>query len=194
MLDVNKLKTELDKVFLESNSLFVGWPSNISQAAHNIAEAYKTYAIDAFDVSLDTLVSYNQPGFENSLLTLNNNSTYLDAATAFDLAFTTFWTGAIFSIGLLTVGTPACINIGGTGIFATEISSTVISIIPDILKNLLLPEFSAVDKNDMIDKTLKIAQCFHTATTSAVVVLITGLDTTPGPGGPLPITNTCTIS
>jgi hypothetical protein len=58
------------------------------------------------------------------------------------------------------------------------------------LKALLEIEF-AILQEDGSAKATALANAFHTATTSAVMVLITGLDTSVPT--PLPITNTCTI-
>jgi hypothetical protein len=77
-------------------------------------------------------------------------------------------------------------------VFSIETTSTVSAVTPLILQNLLVTEFSILASNAVV-KADNLATAFHTATTSAVMVIIVGVDTTPSPSGPLPITNLSAI-
>lgn len=193
-LSVNTLKDELDKLVDENNPSFTGWPANIGIAATNFANAYTTYAMTAQDRSTDIVLTYNTAGFAAAIATLVIGDSYLTASQAFEQAFIAFWTGATFAIGIPPISAPPCLNVGGTTIFSTELASVVTTITPGVLQPLLFTEFQKIENSDMSGKTLRIAQAFHTATTTAIAVTITGLDTTPPPAGPLPIINICTIN
>jgi hypothetical protein len=192
MLNVTSLKTSLLQMFDATRSDFVGWPPTLAQAVDNFASAYDLYALAATDASGDSVATTSVANFKTPLLILAPGSSAADAAQAFDDAFVAYWTGGVFAVG--TPPTPAapCPSIGGNMLWSVEISSIVQLATPNILKGLLLPEF-AVLSADPDAKATAIANAFHTATTTAVMVLITGLDTTPPPAGPLPITNICTI-
>lgn len=184
------LKSELLKLFDETDPGFAGWPTTIVQAATNFANAYDKYAIQAQDASGEPPLSVNKAGFETALMSIPvpEVGTAAVSANIFDQAFLAYWTGGSFTFGI-----PPPTGVGGTGIFSVELSSVVLSVTPSVLGNLLLPIFSTYSAfaEPQADA---IASAFHTATTTAVVVIITGLDTTPPPTGPLPITNTGTIS
>lgn len=178
-------------------SAFFSSPDGIADRA--VAEtrwtdAYHSYAQDAVDASGDSVVTVNKAGFLGTL-NLRGEQSSASAAANFDQAFVSYWTGGIFAIGkLVVVPPPGCPSIGGTTIWASEITSLVVSVIPNVLSGLLLPIFERTDSSDTaLSKASEIARAFHTATTTAVIVTIAGLDTTPGPVGPLPIVNTCTL-
>jgi len=156
--------------------------------------AYHSYAMDAEDVSGDRVVTTNRTGFLSSL-SLGSGNSIFQAALNFDRAFVAYWTGGIFAVGALIVVPPAgCPNVGGSGVWSSEITSVVTVVSAGVLAGLLVPVFSSISDGDTArSKARQMATAFHQATISAVTVLITGLDTTPGPTGPLPITNTCTI-
>lgn len=192
MLNVATLKTNLLKMFDPSRPDFLGWPTTLIQGVDNIANAYNQYAIVAMDASNDALVTANLAGFKAPLLALAPGSTIADTAQAFDDAFVAYWTGGVFAIGIPPTPASPCPSIGGTTLWSVEASSVVQLATPNVLKGLLLPEF-AILSGDADAKATAIANAFHTATTTAIMVLITGLDTTPPPVGPLPVMNTCTI-
>lgn len=189
-LDVNLLKNEILKLIDETNPAFAGFPVDRSLAITNWGNAYNTYASMATDVSGDSVIVANLPGFTGAL-TANLPPAAVgipaQAANAFDLAFVAYWMSATFSILSLPLG-----GVGGNGIFGVKLTSTVIAVAPGVLGADLTNQFSIISA-DVNERALSIATAFHTATISAVTVLITGLDTTPPPGGPLPITNTAML-
>jgi len=179
---------------------FFGTPDSISSAAVGEvrwADAYHLYASDAEDISGDGVVSANRRKFLE-ILDFGGKKTAAETAQNFDRAFIAYWTGAVFGVGSLIVTPPIqCpdVNPGGSGVWASETTSVVVAVTQNILARLLRPIFERSNESDTAySKAQEIAQAFHEATTTAVFVLITGLDTTPGPTGPLPITNTCTIN
>jgi len=192
MLNQTKLLTELRKIADPEYSGFEGHPENTNDARTRWANAYHAYASDAVDASNDAVLSTNLAGFKSALI-YAVPSTVAQGAMYYDNAFVAYWTGATFAVGAPPVGGP-CPNIGGTTIFSTEITSMVTVVLPNILGPLLIPILSNVDANTTaVSRLQQMANAFHTATTTAVKVLITGVDTTPTPAGPLPVTNLCGI-
>lgn len=193
-LDVATLKAELLKLFDPDDVGFVGYPATIAAAATNLANAYDTYASSAEDVSGDALVSADKATFE-SILAAQLPAPVVgtlpaDAALAFANAFIAYWAGATFAVGSLPPASPpGCPNMGGTTIFSAETTSVAVAVAVGLLADLTT-EF-AVNTVDPDAKADDLANALHTATTSEVTVLITGLDTTLPV--PLPITNTCTV-
>ena len=189
------LSSEFIKVIDPENAGFVGWPATVADSCVNWGNAYHAYASQATDVSGDALVTANLPLFISTLqasLPAAAVGTAALAANAFDLAFIAYWTAAIFAIGAPPTPAAVCPSIGGTMLWSLEITSLVTAVVPAVLKGLLLPEFAIVDvATTAQEKADSLAQAFHTATTTAIMVLITGLDTTVPI--PLPITNLCTI-
>lgn len=182
------LKAELLKIMDSENPNFVGWPTTSVDAINNFANAYHTYASQATDISGDSIVIVNLPGFVASITSsippANPGGTLANYASVMATAFTTYWTGGMFAIGMLPP-----FGIGGTGIFSTEITSLVTVINPAILSTGILAQLNQqFDSAD--DAADAVADVWHTATTTGITVLITGLDTTPPPTGPLPIINT----
>lgn len=203
-LNKDTLKTEILKLIDPEDEDFVGYPEDAATAAENWAAAYATYAADAEDASGDALASASESGFADAIESglagdpeadppVPGSSTPAQAAAAFGAAFLAFWTGATFAVGtLLDPLTEPCPSVGGTGIWATEATSAVLAAVPAGLITLLTAEF-AVNSDDPDTKADALATAFHTATTTAVTVLISGLDSTPPPASPIPITNTCTV-
>ena len=203
-LDPEVLKTELLKMLDPTREDFIGFPADGETAAANWAAAFDAYAASAEDASGDTLASANASGFESAIETgligqpeedppVPGSSTPAEAAAAFGLAATAYWTGATFAVGQLVPTPPPCPNVGaGTMIFATEVSSAVVAPLSALLVTALLAEF-AVISDDADAKADAIANAFDTSTTTEVLVLISGLDTTPPPASPLPVTNTCNV-
>lgn len=165
-------------------------------AALEWTDAYDRYARDAEDASRERVAVVNRPGFQSILATGFNaqTGTANTMAQLFDNAFVAYWTGGVFTFGIPPTPAAPCPSIGATPTWSAEFSSNVIAVAPGVLRSLLLPIFLGVSESTTVrEQARRIATAFHSATTSAVTVLITGLDTTPPPGGPLPITNTCTI-
>lgn len=193
-LDSSKLVTEIRKFGDPNYISFGGFPSTASAAKTAWANAYYNYAKDAEDVSGDAVASasLNKTGFSDAL-DFDSKSTIENAAGKFDDAFVAFWTGVTFAVGTFTTGTEACTNVGGTLVFSSETTSAVTAIAANVLKNKLITVFGDNTEIDSLAKIEDIATAFHEATTTAITVLITGIDTTPSPSGPLPITNTCKV-
>ncbi len=192
MLSQTILENEFSKLMDPNDLLFIGHPATKAGAATNFAAAYDTYAQDAEDASGDTfLLAPVASNFEDAL-TFNTN-TPADMAAEFGAAFLAYWSGVTFSIGsLLNPTTEPCPSVGGTGVWSVEITSVITAITNTGLIAQLTSEFTTLSI-DGATKAVDIAAIFHTATTIEVLALISGLDTTPTPSGPLPITNICTI-
>lgn len=190
-LDVNKLKTELLKIIDPNDPHFVGYPTNATDFANNWANAYDTYAKDAQDVSGDVLITAFKSAMAAKLLTLNVPAGVIaTAASTFDDALKAYWASAVFAIGIVPTPASACPSVGGTGTWATETSSIGVGFTAGILEASLL-SLLAIPSSDPQVKAPALAAAFHNATTSAVKILITGVDTTVPT--PLPITNTCGV-
>lgn len=187
MLNKAKLESELVDVFTEPS-----YQSPI-EVANAWGNAYDAYARDATDASFDRVAVVNKPGFISGMSSFSAQAgTPPSFAQLLDTAFVAYWTGAVFAVGVPPTPAAKCPSVGGNTIFSLEISSTVIVAAPGVLLSNLLPIFSNVTEGQTIrDQARKIADAFHQATTTAVTVLITGLDTTPPPAGPLPIMNQC---
>jgi hypothetical protein len=159
-------------------------------------DVYDTYAAVAKDRSDDVVSSKNPAGFAAALTSGWQSSWMIGVAVStFVSALTAYWTGGAFAVGSLISGTGSspCVNAGsGTKVFAVEQTSvvTVSSFSPSY------NDIYAVFRNlteDGYQKAADLAAAFHSGTTNNVTVLITGLDTTPPPTGPLPVTNTCKV-
>lgn len=187
-LSQSKLEQSLLKLFANPDSI-----SSQQDAEQKWADAYDSYAKDAVDTSNDPVAVTNFAGLRGAFQ-FNNQQSAPAFAAQLDTGFVAYWTGAVFSIGTPPLPTK-CPNVGGTGLFATEITSTVITATPGVVLGSLLPVITSFsDTTTAEQKAKEISTVLHAATTSAILVLITGIDTTPPPSGPLPITNTCTIS
>jgi hypothetical protein len=182
------LKAEFLKLFDPAVAVY---PATVVDAITNWSNAYNTYALNAVDVSGDPVVTVNLAGFTAaltaSILPCPPGTDITTCANAFDSAFVAYWTLAAFSIGSLPPGIYPCLNVGGTLTFGIETTSIVSVVTPGVLSALLLTEFANLS-SDYDAKADDLAQAFHDATTSAVLVTIVGEDTIGGP-----ITNTCTI-
>jgi hypothetical protein len=202
-LDQTKLRTEFAKVMDADDPAFVGFPDTTAQAADNWANAYHTYALDAEDVSGDSFLI--PPVAANFSSTLAANlpppltGTAALAAAAFEAAFVAYWTPVTFNILELIPPppfVPACPNIGlGNNIWGVETTS-----LPLVTPGVILASLTAIflvntppQSEDVQTKIDNMTNAFHTATTTAIIVTIVGLDTTPPAAGPLAISNVCTI-
>jgi hypothetical protein len=188
-LNIDTLKAELRKFLKPGDPTFAGFPASLVAASQKWADAYQAYASAGVDASGDALTLSFPVKFKDAIAGLSPPQTPIQAATAFGTAFTDYWTGGTFAIGALPPS-----GVGGTGIFASEITSVVLAVVPAGLIAQLTAEFAAKSA-DPAAKIDAIAAALHTATTTGVTVLISGLDTTPpGSGGPLPITNTGVVA
>ncbi len=187
-----KLAGELSR-FMDPEHPSFAWPASRSEAIQLWVDAYDTYATDAEDVSGDAVVTKYPAMFHAELVNrLTGSWSSAAAALAFRYAFVTYWTGAVFAIGAVPAPGGPCPNVGGNGIFSVEIQSVVTSVNGVNLRSALLALFDALT-DDAGARIEAIAAAFHAATTTDVLVTITGLDTTPPPAGPLPITNVCRV-
>ena len=186
---------EILKLIDSTREDFVTYPATREDAITNWANAYNTYALAATDISGDGLVTANLAGFISTLASLlpevPPGGSIIEAANAFDAAFVSYWTGATFAVLIPPPPPndppiPPAIN---NGIFGLETISTVTAVTAGILSANLQEEFASIS-SDAATKAAGLASAFHTATTSAVIVTIIGVDTTPAPAGPYPITNT----
>lgn len=165
---------------------------SVDQAERLWADAYHSYALDVEDVSGDGATNLERAKFLGQLnfRGVRHQQTW---AAQMDQAFVTYWTGVVFAVGTPPVG-PVCPNVGGNLVFSVETTSVVTLVTPGVLQAQLLPVATRFTRETTArQKAAEFAQAFHAATTTAVFVLISGQDTTPGPSGPLPITNTCTL-
>jgi len=177
---------------------FISWftvPGDISthpQAEARLARVYHVYAQDAEDVSGEKPNNLVSSKFRTPL-SFQRSKTAQQFARRIEAAFVAYWTGVTFPILVVPPPVPPCPSVGGTTIFASETTSLVLSVTPGVMYSAILPIVSTWRGTAQL-KARQLAEAMDGATKSAVTVLITGLDTTPGgSGGPLPITNTCTV-
>lgn len=197
MLSEAKLRDNLLRFFRKPKGV-----RTIENAERRWASAYTSYASDAEDLSGDPLLSGNTVSFRSALNFRAIRYT-TQMAQQLETGFQSYWAGANFAVGNLVSGTGTpCPNVpvppapSSTLLFASEVSSIVLSVAPQALYSRVLPvlsrNFSGVTGED---QARRIASAMHEATISAVTVLITGVDTAiPAVGGPFVLTNTCTIS
>lgn len=190
---------------LLSGLLAVGEQPTAASAASAWVSAFAAYAQTAQDVSGDPLIAGNLAAFQAQLTSLftqdtawlaghpnqaKGNVSPSDAAQGLAKAFASFWTGATFAVAIpVAPGTPGTAG-AGTQIFMQEASSVVTVVSPAALALQLTQAFST-PTGSAYDALGRIADALHTACTSDVTVLFTGIDTTPIT--PLPVTNTNTV-
>lgn len=176
----SKLRRELQGFFGGSGV------QSASDAEERWSRAYDAYAREATDASGDKVATVNRPGFRRVLNFNPATGSAPAIAQQLDSAFVVYWTGAVFAIGKPPTPDAPCPS---TGIFVVELTSVVIAVLPGVLAALLIPIFSNRTKSSTAaQQAAQVASAFHTATTSAVTVLISGTDAVPAP-----VTNTCTI-
>lgn len=166
---------------------------SVRQAKQSWTDAYDSYASAATDVSGDLVASKNPSAFRSALNWNNRTGTAAQAALEWEQAFIAYWTGGVFSTGVPPSPAAACPSVPPTPIWQTEITSTVVSATPG-LASLLTPILSDNTDHDLNRRAQRMADAFHTATTTNVIVLISGV-TIPIPPAPVgvPVTNTCTV-
>ncbi len=172
------------------------FPASRSEAIQRFTDAIVTaYSYKAEDISGDAVATLNEPGWLLALLSgLGPSWTAAAAAQGFGNAFAALWTGGAFAVGTPPAPGGECPNVGGTGIFSVENTSVVNSANGASVQADLLNCFNNLS-SDGDAKMNEFATIIHNRSRSAssVSVLISGLDSTPPPGGPIPITNTCRV-
>lgn len=198
-LSKDTLETEIRKVIDPAHSEFVGFSADSeasvrrADAAAKWATAFDNYGQSVQNVNSDNfLAPPNKVGFQAALSFTAGSAA--GTAAEFGSAWSAYWTGLTFIIGLPGPinGSLECPNIGGNTIFGIIISSAVTAVVPAPLITALTALFG-VASTDPAVKAADFANAFHTASVGNVAVLTAGTDTTPPPAGPLPITNTCRL-
>lgn len=162
-----------------------------AQAEQKFAEVYHEYAREGEDVSGERAGNLSAARFR-AQLHFQWSRTAKESCLQLDRAFVAYWTGAVFAIAVVPPASPPCPNVGGSGVFASETSSAVVAVQARVLYSKLLPILSTTS-NTAARAAAQVAEALDEATKQAVSVRIDGTDTTPGPGGPLPIFNLCTV-
>lgn len=161
------------------------------EAEQRFARVYHSYAQDAEDVSGERPNNLDAEKFER-LLAFQRSRVGKDFVRQIDSSFVAYWTGTTFPILVVPPASPPCPNIGGTGEFSAEISSQVTGVASDAMYDAVLPILSR-PVGTAEEAARRLSDAMDRATKSAVEVIITGWDTTPSPGGPIAVTNTCTV-
>lgn len=162
------------------------------QAEAKFSQIYHGYAQGAEDVSGECPDNLDRGKFERPL-SFETGQARQRFARQIESAFVAYWTGVTFPILVVPPATPPCPNVGGNGIFGAELSSLVLSVTAGAMYSAVLPILSKGEAT-ADEAARRLADVMDSVTKSAVTILITGQDTTPGGGGgPLPITNTCTV-
>jgi hypothetical protein len=189
----SKLESELLKLLDPNNKDFVGYPGDVAAVAANWSAAYGAYAQSAVNAGGAALSSPSNALQEKFKIQLISSLPAADsgkastAAQAFESAFISYWTGAIFAINPAPeAGT------GGTKKFSAAVSSVVSDVTPGALSTPLAEALGRTS-SDPAERAQTLANAFHVATTTGVVVVTTGVDTSPTPPGPQPIVNTSGI-
>lgn len=184
------LKAELLKIMDAADPSFIGWPATSAQAITNFANAYHTYALQATDISGDSIVTTNLAGFKAAITSAipppTPGGTLANYATTMASAFTAYWTGGAFAVGILPP--PQAPVPPNNGIWSVETTSLVTVVNSAILSNAILAQLNQQFDN-VDDAADAVANVWHTATTTGVTVTIVGFDTTPPIAGPFPIVN-----
>lgn len=156
----------------------------LAEAPQRLAEAYDSYAQSAVDAGQNKLVAGRVSLMEAVLASVFSvpEQTPLAAAQGIAASHVAYWLGAQFAIGL----PPAAAGIGGTGIFSQVISSVVVSAPMADLTAGLARLFAAPSTQAQL-RAFDVATVWHAATV-AVGISMVGIDTTPPPAGPLPVT------
>jgi len=182
-LDVNKLYHEFLRWFR------TGDIRSFEQAERRLSQVYHAYASDAEDVSGDPVNNLDVRKFEGPLR-FRGSKTARQLAQQIDDAFVAYWTGVTFDTDIIPIDFPPCPNVGGSEAFSGELSSEVTDVTRRAMYSAVLPIFTKTS-NTAEQAARKLADEMDRVTTSAVTVLITGLDTsTPTQ---VTVTNTCTV-
>jgi hypothetical protein len=198
-LSKSTLEDEIRKVIDPSHEDFVGFSTapeasvRRADAAEKWADAFDAYGRGVENVNEDTFLSEpNRAGFEAALTF--ETETAEEAATEFGNAWTAYWTGLTFVLGTPGAinGSVECPNVGGNLTFGVIASSLVTAVNSVPLVAALKSLFEAPSA-DPAAKAAALADALHNACVGQVTVLTSGTDTTPPPGGPIAITNTCRL-
>jgi hypothetical protein len=185
-LDVNRLQQSLTRLFSSPDRV-----RSALDAEDLWAEAYHGYASSVEDVSGDIATNLDITKFRRELR-FRDAGSVMTFAEQLDRAMVSYWTGVVFGIGSLPPGIPPCPNSGGSGVFGSETSSVVGSVESGkLLRDLL--SVLAVRPGVAQVQAARFARALDRATKTSVRVTIDGLDTTPGPAGPLTIVNVCGV-
>ena len=177
-LQAKKLELAFRSWFTRSQDI-----TNVEQAADRFADVYHEYALDAEDVSGDTVNNLDASKFRGEL-DFSKTHTSQEFAQQLDNAFAAYWTGTTFDIGQLPAGTGACPN---TGVFAVELDSSVTEVSTQQLYTELLPILQT-PSSSAETKALQLSIAMDNVTKYAVTVIINGED-----AGSNPVSNTCTV-
>ena len=166
--------------------------SGYRDAEARLAQIYHAYALDAEDVSGEHPNNLDQAKFERPL-SFRTSRSRQQFAQQIETAFVAYWTGTIFPVLVVPPPTPPCPNVGGTEVFASETTSGVTAVTTRAMYSAIVAILANTDATAE-ESARRLADEMDRVTKSAVTVTITGEDTTPGgSGGPLYITNTCTV-
>jgi len=168
-LSASKLKNEILAIINDP----LNFPASENEAKQRLADAYDNYAQDAVDGSGDGPLSVNKSGFQ-SALNFPVGGSAAAAATAFETAVVTYWTGATFNITTPPIGS------------LSKVSSTIITPpIPNGLIGVVFADISAGVTAD--EKAQQVADAIHTMTITGAGIINHII---PGgfPGPPIPYT------
>lgn len=161
------------------------------KAASAWTKVYDDYARSATDVSGDRVAITNRSGFQSALIFDKTTGKAAAAALEFQAAFTAYWTGGVFAVGAPPILGVGCPSVPPSPPWAVEATSLVTAVLPG-LAGQLTPIFADNANSDLRSRAAQFATAFHTATTTNVIVTITGVTTPPPPAG-LPVVNICTV-
>lgn len=184
-LSLDKLRTALTRLFIRPDAV-----ATHTQAEARLAAAYHEYAADVEDASGDSATNLD-PGKFQMPLDFAREGTPQSFARQLDRAFTAYWTGTAFGTSILIPAPPPdppCPNSGGTGVFGAEFSSVVVDVDDLALFTAVLPVVQRPSDSAQA-QAARLAQAMDTVTKTAITVIISGTDTTPG----LAISNTCGV-
>lgn len=162
---------------------------SLAQAAGRLTRAYDTYASQAVDLGGNKLAAGNTAAMQAALTVTFASSigTVASAAQAFGAAHMAYWAGAVFTPGAPPPpGTPGIV--GGNGIFSVVASSTV-TVAPGAALTAGLLAIFAAPSTRAADRSQELAELWARVTKTVTVTMV-GIDATPSPAGPLPITAT----
>jgi len=165
------LKSELLKLYDETDPGFVGYATDVATAATNLGNAYDTYAADAVDLIGGTSNLRMKADFISYLSSnIVPAGTLAVSLAALDTACVNYWTLATFNPGIPVA--PMII----------EVASVISAIVPGTVVTSMTALLSAMS-NDVDTLCGDIATALHTFTTTCVTVTTTGTDIL---GNPVP--------
>ena len=187
-LSINTLAQALQDLGDPSSPRYPG-DGSLAQAAERLTRAYDAYASQAVDLGGNRLAAGNTAAMQVALTVTFASSinTVAGAAQAFGAAHTAYWAGAVFTPGAPPPpGTPGIA--GGNGIFSL-VASSVVSVAPGAALTAGLLAIFAAPSTHAADRSQELAKLWDRVS-KMVTVLMVGIDATPSPAGPLPISAT----